>query len=429
MWTKETVIKASRYSMILISVYSIIPYPADSIGILKIIDNVTIWWLLNALMLFTFYRARTLFFDFSDSKIFIYVKIYLLWNVMQILRGTLVAESYWDWKGLVSTSMGLLIPIVAYASSNIRFLQYNLQYYIKYSLPLFCLILVLVSPNAFGLYLVPISFLLFFLPALRSKWKIYLGVFTLVVLLADFGARSSIIKFTIPLLLLVVFYFKSFFTVRILELLRKVLFIIPIVLFTLGVLGIFNVFKIDDYINVDLSEVKKDKNGEITTENLKSDTRTLLYVEVLQTAAKFDTWIFGRSPARGNETEIFSDIAEITGNNERLGNEVAILNIFTWTGVIGVVLYLLVFYKASYLAVNNSNNTYSKMIGIFVAFRWIYAWVEDINNFSLTTYFLWVIIGFCLSSKFRKLTNVEIKIWIQGIFEKKYRRHFMSMRN
>jgi hypothetical protein len=92
-------------------------------------------------------------------------------------------------------------------------------------------------------------------------------------------------------------------------------------------------------------------------------------------------------------------------------------------------LYLLVFYKASYLAVNNSNNTYSKMIGIFVAFRWIYAWVEDINNFSLTTYFLWVIIGFCLSSKFRKLTDLEIKIWIQGIFEKKYRRHFMSMKN
>ena len=74
----------------------------------------------------------------------------------------------------------------------------------------------------------------------------------------------------------------------------------------------------------------------------------------------------------------------------------------------------------------NSNNTYSKMIGIFVAFRWIYAWVEDINNFSLTTYFLWVIIGFCLSSKFRKLTNLEIKIWIQGIFEKKYRRHFID---
>ena len=104
---------------------------------------------------------------------------------------------------------------------------------------------------------------------------------------------------------------------------------------------------------------------------------------------------------------------------ERLGNEVAILNIFTWTGIIGVILYLLVFYRASYMAVNHSNNTFSKILGIFLAFRWFYSWVEDINIFSLTNFFLWVMIGMCFYKSFRALSNKEVSSWVQGIFEKK----------
>ena len=95
-------------------------------------------------------------------------------------------------------------------------------------------------------------------------------------------------------------------------------------------------------------------------------------------------------------------------------------NIFTWTGIIGVLLYMMVFYRASYLAINQSKNSYAKLIGLYIAFRWVYAWVEDINNFSLNYFMLWVFIGLCYSHEFRGMTNQEVKWWVRGIFDKKY---------
>ena len=107
--------------------------------------------------------------------------------------------------------------------------------------------------------------------------------------------------------------------------------------------------------------------------------------------------------------------------NERNANEVSILNYFTWLGTVGVLLIFILFYQASYLAVNQSNNIFSKIIGLFIAFRWSYGWVEDINNFYIQYLFLWLFIGFCYSESFRQMTNSEMKHWVRGIFEKQRR--------
>ena len=105
---------------------------------------------------------------------------------------------------------------------------------------------------------------------------------------------------------------------------------------------------------------------------------------------------------------------------ERFSNEVSVLNVFTWTGLIGVLLYFLVFFRASYLAVNKSNNIYMKIVGLYVAFRWAYAWVEDFNRFDLSNLFLWIMIGMCFSNSFRAMNNLEVKFWVRGVFEKRY---------
>jgi hypothetical protein len=152
--------------------------------------------------------------------------------------------------------------------------------------------------------------------------------------------------------------------------------------------------------------------------DLKADTRSFIYDEVLSSAKKYNSWLIGRSPARGYDSDSFGE-EDMTGRWERPGCEVAILNIFTWTGIVGVILYLMVFYRASYLAINHSNNTFSKILGLFIAFRWLYAWVEDINYFTLTTVFLWFLIGLCYSKSFRIMTNKEVEYWVQGIFYNK----------
>lgn len=347
----------------------------------------------------------------------LWVQVYLLWNVFSILRGVFIAENYWDWKTLVGNGIALMVPLVAYAATNASLLQSILKIYTKYALPFFVIIAFMIDNGAYGIYLVPISFLALFLPIIKKPWRSMVLVLALLVIFVDFSARSNVIKFGVPIVLSLIYYLRLVLSVKILEFIRKLLFVVPLLFFVLAVNEVFNVFNMDQYIKGNYIEVKKNASGEITEDKLTTDTRTGLYIEVLQTAVKYDSWFIGRSPARGNETELFASLSEITGRRERASNEVAILNIFTWTGIVGVLLYMIVFYKATYIAINQSNNIFSKILGLFVAFRWVYAWVEDINNFSLATFFLWFMIGLCFSKTFRSMSNKEVAYWVRGIFE------------
>ncbi|GAA4459052.1 hypothetical protein GCM10023189_32210 [Nibrella saemangeumensis] len=311
-------------------------------------------------------------------------------------------------------------------SSNERIIQTILATWVKFALPSFFLFLpFFIYGDAIGRYLVPISFLLLFFPVIQNKWKILIISFSLFVLLSDLAARSNIIKFIVPFIFSVLYYFRLFLSVKFFELIRLLLCLLPICLFYTGITGIFNVFKIDEYIGEEFTTTSIEV-GEKVEQNLKVDTRTFLYIEVLSSALKNDYYWFGRTPARGNESASFGSIAleELkTGKMERFSNEVSILNIFTWTGVIGVVLYFFIFYHSSYLAINKSNNFIIKIIGLCVTFRWAYAWVEDFSLFDLSNIFLWIMIGMCYSVRFRAMSDNDITIWIRGVFDKRY--HFI----
>jgi len=282
-----------------------------------------------------------------------------------------------------------------------------------------------INRDTYGVYLAPISFLLFFIPVIPFRWKLVVIFFTAVVLFSDLGARSNVIKFVVPIILLSLYYVR-FIPVKLIETVRVILFIIPLVLFYLAVTNIFNPFKMNEYISGNYTQQSKNESGEVVEENLLADTRTFLYVEVLQSAVKYNSWLIGRSPAHGNDTEAFADLKAVYGKAERYSNEVAILNIFTWTGIVGVLLYFLVFYKATYLAVNQSNNIFCKMLGIYLSFRWMYGWVEDSNGFDLNYLFLWIMLGLCLSKSFRSLSDKDVEEWVKGIFYKPYREKFVS---
>jgi hypothetical protein len=403
------------FSILLVSIFSIITYIEFKIGIP--IANTFIWWLIQALVLFFFLKSKKYFFNKSQFSMMSFLKWYIVWNVLSVARGMFIAETYWDWKTLVGNGMALMIPIVAYSTTNVTLLQNILKFYVKYALPLFIIFVLMIPKDAYGFYLVPISFLALFLPVIKSSWKWIVLAICLLVIFADFGARSNVIKFGLPIVLSFIYYFRFMLSNKFFELVRKLLFFTPIILFVLAVYGVFNIFNMDEYVQGNYVEVKKNDSGEIIEDKLTADTRTFLYVDVLKTAKIYNSWWIGRSPARGNISEAFGE-SDLSGRGERAGNEVAILNVFTWTGIVGVLVYLIVFYKASYIAINQSNNIFSKILGLFVAFRWVYAWVEDVNTFSLTTFFLWFMIGLCFSKTFRSMSNKEVAYWVRGIFEK-----------
>lgn len=400
-------------SILLASISSIAVYIQFKTGMP--VANTTVWWIINGFILFSFLLAKISFFDKTQVKNMLFVQCYLLWNCFSVVHGMLVAENYWDWKSLIAHTMALFIPIVAYAATNHNLMQYMLRFYITYTLPLFLVFAFMITPDAYGFYLVPISFLMLFYPALTPRWKLGLLAITLFVITADLGARSNVIKFSIPILFSLIYYFRLLISTTLLEGIRKLLFIAPLLLFSLAATDTFNIFNMQDYIEAEYSTIGTDSDGEVIDDNLKADTRTFLYVENLYSAKKHGYWLIGRSPARGYDSLWFG-ADDPAGRWERAGCEVAILNIFTWTGIVGVLFYMLVFYRASYLAINEANSVYSQILGLFVAFRWLYGWVEDINYFTLTTVFLWMTIGLCYSKSFRALSNKEVTTWVQCIF-------------
>ncbi len=403
------------FSIVLVAVSTVITSMQYKTG--WSVANTTVWWIVQAMVLYVFITSKKYFIHPSQAHAMKFVRWYLFWNIFSIFHGILIAENYWDWKSLIAHTLCLLIPIVAYSATNKALMQSILRIYIKYAIPLFGVLAFLILPDAYGYYLVPIAFLSLFFPVLTFRWKLILLILVILVISIELNARSNVIKFSVPILFSLIYYFRLIISTKHIESGRKFLFIVPIMLFYLAVTDVFNVFNMDDYITSDYTTLETTVDGDVQEVSLTSDTRTALYVEVLETAEKYNSWLIGRSPARGYESILFGAFDE-TGRGERAGNEVAILNIFTWTGIVGVVLFLFVFYKASYLAVNCSNNIFAQILGLFVAFRWLYAWVEDINYFTLTTVFLWLTIGLCYSKSFRDMSNKEVEYWVQGIFDR-----------
>lgn len=408
------------YTIVLIAFFTIVGLYRPGFPILSLFDITAVRWFFSFFILFVFIYSSIYFFDDINKKNLLVIKIYLIWMLICIVRGLFAAENYWDWKGLTSNSLAILLPVMAYASTNKAIVQSLLSSYIKYGLPLFIVLSVLMITDAYGRYLMPISFLLLFLPALSKRQRLLLLVFTAVVLFANIHARSNIIKFGIPFIVLLIYYWQDNLSVKTLERIRLFLIILPLILFSLGASGIFNIFRMSEYLG-EFTIEGTDFDGEVRELGVTDDNRTFLYFEIINSAIYNDYWIFGRTPARGNDSEFFGDEQyELTGRDERLGNEFGIANVFTWTGIVGVILYLLIFYRASYLAINRSNNIYAKMMGVYVAFRWFYSWVEDINNFSLNYFMLLLMIGICFSHSFRIMSNYEVTIWARGIFDKRY---------
>ncbi len=414
--------KLLAFSILPIAIYSFQRFTLSPLG------STAVWWLIQAMVLIIFITARFLYFEPENKRHFRIIDVFLVWIVFSLIRGIFMAENYWDYKTLVGRIFDLLILVVVYVASNKERLQSILSFFIKFALPVS--LLLIIYQGVFmskGIFLFPITFLILFVPGLKLHWKLILIFLALIVLVDGIvtGTRSFIFKFGVPLILLLLYYTRFFIAFdKIVKTAYAVLIVAPWLFFLLGVSGTFNVFKIDQYLKIDYVAETTTAEGLVKKQDITQDSRTFIYREVLKSAQKYNYWILGRSPARGNETVVFAKFfEEISGRNERYRNEANVPNIFTWMGIIGVLLYFLVFYKASTLAIYQSNNIYSKLLGLFVASRWAYAWVEDYSSFGMNDFTIWLLIGACLSVSFRKMNNLEVKLWARGIFDSRYVRY------
>lgn len=389
-------------------------------------NTATTWAILIFTIIYILYYYRH-YFKPLNRKDYNIVNIYLIWLLICVIRGCFVAENYWEWKQLISGTISLLLPILVWVFSDKINTLITLNIWVRIALPAFFLFF-LWTTGITIFYLAPILLLVCFVPLLsrrHKKWGIFLIIFILVITVSNLGFRSQVIKGGIVICMCIVCYCRKHITNNMIKLFHIFCFVLPVILLYLGISGTFNIFE-DLSAHKDKYVQKKVVDGHIIEEDLSADTRTFIFEEVITSAVRHNYVIWGRTPARGNDSMAFGaahaeDLK--TGKYERHSNELCHTNVFTWLGLIGVILYSLIYLKSSYLAIYKSNNIYIKFLGCYIAFHWAFGWIEDQNRFDIDNIILWMIIAMGISTQFRVMTNHQFYIWYNHIFNFKKKNH------
>src|SRR5690554_1699369 len=96
--TKQLISKVMPLSILLITIYTVLPYAKKGIPFLPLLENTTIWWSISFLILLVYLISSNVFMESKNRDNMLTVGVYLLWNIVCIVRGMFDAEIYWDWK-------------------------------------------------------------------------------------------------------------------------------------------------------------------------------------------------------------------------------------------------------------------------------------------------------------------------------------------
>lgn len=394
--------KFLNYAILLISVSSVLQWCELLIG------NTFLWWLLDGLILIKFFvltRGQE-----RITPIFVFL---LCVGVSFVYGVTWQAYTYWDWKLLVSNLMVFSLPLTVYVFLTPSILGSVLHFWLRRAWIILLILAPFLASDAFGRFLMPYSFLALFFTVLNTRNRIIIAIAYGITITLGNESRSDMLKFSVCLLLGFVYYIpiiRSIFK-RWMKEIVYVLWVLPIVMLGLGVTGVFNVFNIEEELGLEGTYMIKSSNSGEDVSAL-TDTRTFLYSEEITSAIKNNYVIQGRSMARGYDSLFFGDNDE-SKRGERGKCETSILNIFNYFGLIGVIIYFGIFVTASYKAIAHSKNVYVPIIGVYVAFRWLFGWIEDFSNFDLNYLFIWIMISICYSDEYRNMTNQEFIGWIR----------------
>lgn len=354
-------------------------------------------------------------------KLYRIINIYLLWCVISCIRGLLIAENYTEYRQLAVGTMTIMLPLIVWFTYDPQKVSQIYRFWFKYIFPLSILILLFgIKVSAFISPLLLLVFLSFAFPK-KIKWIIIFCCFFYVLYNYYIGDRVPVAK------MLAMLIFGLFACIRCSDSLKLVKWV-QIVSYGLSAMLFI-------FIMTDVSKVFIDKKSQYSVlaqyyqqETIK-DTRSLLYIDVINSAINGQYVIFGHTPARGNQLDVsfilmsyaYEDGMDSKSFNkgERFDNEASHLNTFTWLGLLGLILYSLIYFRASYLAVFQSKNKYMRIVGCIVALYWTLGFVETTNKIDLINFVLWTSIGMCYSDKFRNMNNSDFYTWCRSIVNNK----------
>ena len=342
------------------------------------------------------------------------ISIYFKVTIVQILVGYIISDNYWDYKRLLIGTISCSIPIFAWIGYNPNLLLKILRIWYKY-VPV---LTILFFGWFFGIqqnYLSPLLLLFCFFPLFPKKKRVLIFIIGILYCIGNIETRSQIAKGGAALIIGFLCMNKNLIKPYLIKFYHLLSYSSIIIIFGLLLSNLFSYYK----GNIVAEEAKTGDSHH------NSDSRSLIYIDVIDSSISNNYYLLGRTPSRGNDV-VYSqalffwayddvEIDKMFYRDQRHKNEVVLLNIFTWQGLIGLFLFSLIYFRATYLAVYKSKNTYISLLGCYIAFRWVCGWIEDINDIDILNFSLWSMIGMCFSHKFRAMNNNEFKEWITKI--------------
>ena len=334
-------------------------------------------------------------------------KLYWLYSLIIVVYSLVAAQTYWDYKYtfiiyIPSIIITLSIFLALKLEQNLNLFKFIIK--ILFPLGLFLSFFIWFAyPYVLSRVLLPIFLFVLAFPFLKLKHQWLIFAVSILCIIIDLEWRLNVFRI-IGCWLLVLLYYLSVLKPRSINLLFFLIFPIPLIFIYLGIEG-----------SLDIFQLVSESDADIIVD--KQNTRTPLFEDVFwslkDSGAKF---FFGSSSVGGYLTTDF-DIPGLllVSDKGRYATEVAFLNTLIMSGIVGVTFDILIFFIPAYFAINQSNNNFAKILGTYLIFSWLQYFLGTGQLLDLYNFFLYFIIGLCLSPSFRNSTDAEIKFFFKSI--------------
>jgi hypothetical protein len=339
---------------------------------------------------------------------------FFIYGIFIAVHSVFVADSYAQWSYLVNVFLPfLMLPCFVVLGSDLELLTKALKTLLQITLPASLFFLIngpsdKLSNTVYIAYVSSICLFIILLPMLKIKWKLLVVLISIISFTWDMDNRSNMLNIFVSYGLLSLYIIlkdniTSAVFKKILTLIKSFLLFLPILLLLLGAMGIFNVF---EYFEGN-AKVKVIALSDESGRYLVTDSRTGIYEDAFNNLQEKNDWLFGSSATVMIATQLV--LSNQDYESGRIGgSESGFLGLLTFGGIVYASLFFFLCYQSAKLAIMKSNNTIIKLIGVFVAYKWFFSFIELplMMNFSWIVLFL--AMGMTFNRELREMSDKEI---------------------
>jgi hypothetical protein len=342
-----------------------------------------------------------------DGKAIFYA--YFIYHAITYIRGFFNIDWRPDWINMVSGLLFLsfLVPYWLYMpnTNNLKLLWRS---FLIWGIPIGCIIFFFL-PYDIGIMSVVnfVDVFILCIPFIKKKYSILFLAVALMAVSYDIDRRSILINAIVPILIVLFWRFLKNDLVR--KVLISALIISPLFFLFMGITHTFNIFESMNGLDI-LSTGAR---------NMTVDSRTGIFVDVFSGIEKEGAYLFGLGGNGKVNTSLVFNVNHdynLIYKYGRTTSESGILNFIQQGGLMGFVVYSLLLIFAVMKA-NRSQNTFMKMLSVFIAFEYLYSFVQVPLKTNGTTFYLMLWIGMCYNKSFRNMTNPQMKEYLRTIFK------------